>query len=628
MHHNMILSASGWRKIFAESGGAEDSTPSIGKANTLISTLIGETFAEFLLEKRPPCKPVVIVGRDTRPTGGEIAKDLVKALLYSGVAVHYVGVTAAPEIMAYAKSSDAFIYISASHNPIGHNGIKFGLSDGGVLPAGESRRLIDMFETKCGILTSEAHAWEILSGVHDENLDNHYAESARYKEEALAEYAAFIREIISGTSRPDEQEKLFSVIREAVQEHPLTVVADMNGSARTLSVDRQLMESFGIKLEAFNDQPGQIAHAIIPEPENLVHCAERMNKMQQDGDSSVLLGYMPDCDGDRGNIVFWDDKAGEDKSEKTARPLPAQEVFALCVMAESAYSIWKAENIGGRGLLNRIRAQSGLPAIIGPSAVAVNGPTSMRVDEICSKLGIDLFRAEVGEANVVQLAQKKRREGYTVRILGEGSNGGNITHPSRVRDPLATLFAIVKLLAIRDRTGADGKLKKGLFHIWCEKSGQEFRYKDDFTLSDVLETLPVYTTTGVSEPRAVLQVKTQDKGLLKERFKKVFEEEWVAKKDELEAIYGFVSYEADTTNGSDEKKNVSVWNNGNGGLKIRFLDADGRTKAFIWMRPSGTEPVFRIMCDVKGDEPSAERSLLRWETSMIRKADAAEDGAA
>ena len=209
----------------------------------------------------------------------------------------------------------------------------------------------------------------------------------------------------------------------------------------------------------------------------------------------------------------------------------------------------------------------------------------------------------------------------------EGSNGGNITHPSRVRDPLATLFAIVKLLAIRDRTGADGKIKKGLFHIWCEKSGQEFRYKDDFTLSDVLETLPVYTTTGVSENRAILQVKTLDKGLLKERFKTIFLEEWQAKKDELEAIYGFVSYEADTTNGSNEKKNVSDWNNGNGGLKIRFLDADGRTRAFIWMRPSGTEPVFRIMCDVKGDEPSAERSLLRWETSMIRKADAAGDEA-
>lgn len=623
MHHNMILSASGWRKIFTESGKAEDCGKSIGKANTLISILIGETFAEFLLEKGLPRRPVVIVGRDTRPTGEEIAKDLLKSLLYSGIAINYVGVTAAPEIMAYAKNADAFVYISASHNPIGHNGIKFGMSDGGVLPAEESKKLIAMFEEKCRILENEAHAWEILSSVRDANLGKLYEDATYYKKEALEKYDSFLKEIIAGTPYPGEQEKIFSLIRESMQARPLTVVADMNGSARTLSVDKQLIESFGIKLETFNAEPGQIAHAIIPEPENLVHCANKMNEMQGNGDSSVLLGYMPDCDGDRGNIVFWDDRAGENGDEKTARPLPAQEVFALCVMAESAFDIWKSQNVGGRGLFNKILARSGLPAIIGPTAVAVNGPTSMRVDEICSKFGIELFRAEVGEANVVQLAQKKRDEIYNVRILGEGSNGGNITYPSRVRDPLATLFAIVKLLAIRDRTDEKGNLKKGIFHIWCERSGQEFRYKDDFTLSDVLETLPLYTTTGVSEDRAVLQVKTQDKGLLKERFKKVFEEEWVAKKDELEAIYGFFSYEADTTNGCKEKKNTQDWNNGNGGLKIRFLDADSRTKAFIWMRPSGTEPVFRIMCDVKGNEPSAERSLLRWETSMIRKADSA-----
>ena len=139
MHHNMILSASGWRKVFAETGKEEDFTRSIGKPNTLISVLIGETFAEYLLEQKKAEKPVVIVGQDTRPTGNEIASAVSKALIYSGIQVHYLGVTAAPEIMAYAKSADAFIYISASHNPVGHNGIKFGLSDGGVLPAVESK---------------------------------------------------------------------------------------------------------------------------------------------------------------------------------------------------------------------------------------------------------------------------------------------------------------------------------------------------------------------------------------------------------------------------------------------------------------------------------------------------------
>lgn len=78
----------------------------------------------------------------------------------------------------------------------------------------------------------------------------------------------------------------------------------MNGSARTLSVDRKYMEERGIKFLSFNDNPGQIVHAIIPEPENLVHCAKAMTELQNSGKTDVKLGYMPDCDGDRGNIVY------------------------------------------------------------------------------------------------------------------------------------------------------------------------------------------------------------------------------------------------------------------------------------------------------------------------------------
>jgi phosphoglucomutase len=39
------------------------------------------------------------------------------------------------------------------------------------------------------------------------------------------------------------------------------------------------------------------------------------------------------------------------------------------------------------------------------------------------------------------------------------------------------------------------------------------------------------------------------------------------------------------------------------------------------MRGSGTEPVFRIMCDVKGNRPEMEKEFLQWETEMLQKAD-------
>ena len=92
--------------------------------------------------------------------------------------------------------------------------------------------------------------------------------------------------------------------------------------------------------------------------------------------------------------------------------------------------------------------------------------------------------------------------------------------------------------------------------------------------------------------------------------------------------YGIFGWECDITNGTKEicgEKDFSK--SGKGGLKIRFFGKNLKPLAFIWMRGSGTEPVFRIMCDVKGNAPELEKALLSWETEMLEKADevAAED---
>ena len=587
----MILSASGWRKIFANSGKDEDNTPEIGETNRLLSVLIGETFSEYIKGKTGKASPQVVVAQDTRPTGAQIADAIIRALVSCGIKVTFTGYAAAPEVMAYGKKFDGFVYISASHNPIGHNGIKFGLNDGGVLPGPEARNVIESFKAKCASPSAEEHARSLLEKADKAAVDSIYKSMEEFKKESVASYDSFIRHVICGSEDKKDQDRIFNTLKASAQKNPLTIVCDMNGSARSVSIDRTFIPEKGFGYVHFNSQPGQIVHAIIPEPENLVHCAREMENQQNAGNRSAVLGYMPDCDGDRGNIVYWN------YSEKKAKPIAAQEVFALCVLAELSFEYWKNPN-----------AQK--------LAVAVNCPTSMRIDEICQGFKASLFRAEVGEANVVNLAREKRDEGYNVRIFGEGSNGGNITSPSAVRDPVATVFALVKLLSIRD-TGDS----KGLFHIWCTMSGQENRYRDDFTLEDIIGTLPVYTTTGVSEPRAILDVKTQDKGELKARFKEEFEKAWEEKKDRLKAELGIVSYDCCTTNGTKETAGADNWNNGNGGLKVRFFNGEKKSIAFIWMRPSGTEPVFRVMCDVKGDCRKIEEELLSWECEILRKAD-------
>ena len=596
----MITSASGWRKVFAVSGDESDTTTDIGHDNTIIAALAADTFADYITKKS--AIPSVILGIDTRPTGPQIADTVMRVLMARKIAVSYAGIIPAPEIMAYAHTADAFIYISASHNPIGHNGIKFGLNEGGVLDAKENAILVEAFNKKCNSEEAIANVQGLMESCQDEDLDWVYTESVAVMREASSIYRNFSKEIIAGTENIAHQNKLFAQIRQSVLSDSIGIVADMNGSARTISIDSSFFKECGISFYGLNNVPGQIVHSIIPEAENLIWCAAEMERLHEEGHKEVKLGYMPDCDGDRGNLVFWNEQDME------AQVLQAQEVFAVSVLSELAYSVYSAKESGNADSLKL--------------AVAVNGPTSMRIEEIASAFNATVFRSEVGEANVVNLAREKRSEGYTVRILGEGSNGGNITHPAAVRDPLNTIFAIIKLLVLRDSKSDNGKITKGLFHLWCEASGQEHLYKEDFSLIDIINSLPRYTTTGVSEDRAILHIQTADHAILKANFQKVFENQWQMQKNVLKEKYGIDSYTAISTNGTKETKNISDYaTSGRGGLKIQFFDEAKKPVAFIWMRGSGTEPVFRIMCDVKGKNSEEEQKLLEWETKMICRAD-------
>ena len=119
----MILSASGWRKVFADSGKEEDGSPNIKYEDSILLCHAALAFAEFLKTNFPNIKTIEI-GRDSRPTGPAIEEVFIKTLISTSYDLKVVGCTAAPEIMAYSKSiGAAFAYISASHNPIGHNGL-------------------------------------------------------------------------------------------------------------------------------------------------------------------------------------------------------------------------------------------------------------------------------------------------------------------------------------------------------------------------------------------------------------------------------------------------------------------------------------------------------------------------
>lgn len=634
IEHKMILSASGWRKVFAQSGDERDATTKIGSVNKALCFLAAESFLEWLdarsgsgrkakvaatlnESKAKKRRLKIVVATDTRPTGKECAEYALKALCLGGADAVCLGVAAAPEIMAFAKSFDAFVYISASHNPIGHNGIKFGLDDGGVLNAAQNLEVRAIFERK---LNEAGGAEEVLKRANA-------AKSAAFlkvvskekvaanKKASLAAYQKFSRLVTSGTENAAAQKKFFDGLKAALKKSQTIVCADFNGSARTLCIDKKFFSECGLKFKAINARPGHIVHEIIPEPENLVHVARFVEetaaqiaesencrktkkaaaqKASKTKKAPTIIGYMPDCDGDRGNIVYYSQKEGK------AKILKAQEVFALSVLSELSFAALRQKTGKKAGASNK-KARL---------AVAVNCPTSMRIEEIAAAFGAKVFRAEVGEANVVNLAREKREAGFEVPILGEGSNGGTITYPASVRDPLNTVMALAKFLAVKEA-----------WELWTKARGIPF--KSDYTLDDILDSLPKYTTTGVSEKRAILKIKTSDHAVLKKNFQKVFEDSFNKDSEGLVKKYGIVSWKASLTNGTKEKIGATDFSKSEkGGLKILFYEKNSSApSSFIWMRGSGTEPVFRIMCDVKGKDAKKEKELLAWETKMLAQAD-------
>lgn len=86
----------------------------------------------FLLKKRLPHKPKILIGKDTRISGYVIESALTSGITSMGGDVYLVGPIPTPAVAFLVKSMrvDAGIVISASHNPFSDNGIKIFSNNG------------------------------------------------------------------------------------------------------------------------------------------------------------------------------------------------------------------------------------------------------------------------------------------------------------------------------------------------------------------------------------------------------------------------------------------------------------------------------------------------------------------
>ena len=81
----------------------------------------------YVLTKEQEHQPTIIVGCDTRISGGMLANALMAGICSVGANAIFVGVAPTPAIAYLTKihKVDAGVVISASHNPMEFNGIKF-----------------------------------------------------------------------------------------------------------------------------------------------------------------------------------------------------------------------------------------------------------------------------------------------------------------------------------------------------------------------------------------------------------------------------------------------------------------------------------------------------------------------
>ena len=132
-------------------------------------------FGGYILAGENNDRPTFLVGRDTRISGEMLESALVAGLLSIGAEVMRLGVISTPGVAYLAKEieADVGVMISASHNPVGDNGIKFFGSDGFKLTDDQEAEIEAM-------LDSETDDLPRPTGINLGNISDYFEGGQKY----------------------------------------------------------------------------------------------------------------------------------------------------------------------------------------------------------------------------------------------------------------------------------------------------------------------------------------------------------------------------------------------------------------------------------------------------------------
>ncbi len=233
----------------------------------------------------------VILGRDSR-VSGPFVTDLVKGVLAaSGCTVIDIGIVPTPTVQLEIEHHQAAggIAITASHNPIQWNGLKFMGGDGRFLNPEEAATVYAMADKN----ETDFKPWSELGSVTDDPgaIDRHI-----------------------------QKVKAISFIDvEAIRKRRFKVVVDTVNGAGGIIMPK-LLEELGCEVIAINQETnGKFAHTPEPIPENLEQLSAAVKEQKAD------LGFAVDPDVDRCAIV---DNTGTPIGEEYTLAIAAKLVFS------------------------------------------------------------------------------------------------------------------------------------------------------------------------------------------------------------------------------------------------------------------------------------------------------------
>ncbi|MFC1782119.1 hypothetical protein ACFL02_00870, partial [Planctomycetota bacterium] len=128
----LIISISGVRGIIGDNLGPKEAAE------------FGMAYGSFLRQlTQDQSPPKVCIGRDSRPSGQMLAAAISSGLMATGCETIDLGIVTTPGVALMTRflSCKGGIVVTASHNPVEYNGIKFLRHDGIAYPADEVRQI-------------------------------------------------------------------------------------------------------------------------------------------------------------------------------------------------------------------------------------------------------------------------------------------------------------------------------------------------------------------------------------------------------------------------------------------------------------------------------------------------------